>query len=70
VIPPFDPSQPVVISDFTPKEGGVGQRLILYGQNFGNDTALVRVFIGGKKAKVIGVKGEYIYCVVPQKAFA
>jgi hypothetical protein len=70
VIPPFDPSQPVVISDFTPKEGGVGQRLIIYGQNFGNDTALVRVFIGGKEAKVVGVKGEYIYCVVPQKAFA
>ncbi|MDR1172522.1 MAG: IPT/TIG domain-containing protein, partial [Bacteroidales bacterium] len=70
VIPPFDPSQPVVVSDFTPKEGGVGQRLIFYGQNFGNDPEIVHVFIGGKEAKVIGVKGEYIYCVVPEKAFA
>jgi hypothetical protein len=69
-IPPFDPSQPVVVSDFTPKEGGVGQRLILYGQNFGNDPEIVHVFIGGKEAKVIGVKSDIIYCVVPEKAYA
>lgn len=70
VIPPFDPSQPVVISDFTPKTGGVGQRLLLYGQNFGNDTTLVRVSIGGKPSKVIGVKGQSLYCIVPGQAFA
>jgi hypothetical protein len=69
-IPPFDPSQPIVISDFTPKTGGVGQRLILYGQNFGNDPEMVHLYIGGKEAKVIGVKGEVLYCVVPGKAFA
>ncbi|MDR2026941.1 MAG: IPT/TIG domain-containing protein [Prevotellaceae bacterium] len=69
-VPPFDPSQPVVISDFTPKEGSVGQRLLIYGQNFGNDTAIVRVFIGGKEAKIIGIGGDIIYCVVPEKAFA
>jgi hypothetical protein len=70
IIPPFDPALPVVISDFTPKTGGIGQRLVLYGQNFGNDTALVRVSIGGKPAKIIGVKGESLYCIVPGKAFA
>jgi hypothetical protein len=69
-IPPFDSSQPVVISDFTPKEGSVGQRLIIYGTNFGNDTEIVSVFIGGKEAKVIGVTGDAIYCIVPEKAFA
>jgi DNA-binding beta-propeller fold protein YncE len=68
--PPFDASQPVVISDFTPKEGSVGQRLIIYGRNFGNDVNIVHVFIGGKEAKVIGVAGDAIYCVVPEKAFA
>jgi hypothetical protein len=69
-VPSFDPSKPVVISDFTPKEGSVGQRLLIYGQNFGNDAEIVRVFIGGKEAKVIGVKGDAIYCLVPEKAFA
>jgi hypothetical protein len=68
-VPPFDPSQPVVISDFIPKQGSVGQRLIIYGKNFGNDTEIVSVFIGGKEAKVIGVSGDAIYCIVPEKAF-
>lgn len=67
---PYDPSMPVTITDFTPKEGGVGQRLVIYGKNLGNDPALIRVFIGGKEAKIIGVKGESLYCIVPEKAYA
>ncbi|MDR1881525.1 MAG: IPT/TIG domain-containing protein [Prevotella sp.] len=66
---PFDPSQPVLISDFTPEEGGMGQRLVIYGKNFGNDPDIVRVFIGGKEANVIGAEGESLYCLVPRKAF-
>lgn len=66
--PPFDSSQPVVITDFLPKEGGIGQRLVIYGKNFGNDLSLIRVYIGGKEAKVIGVEGESLYCLVPGKA--
>jgi hypothetical protein len=65
----FDPSQPVTISDFIPKTGGVGQRLLVYGRNFGNDTAIVAVFVGGKKARLISVKGESLYCIVPERAY-
>lgn len=65
----YDPSQPVVISDFIPKSGGAGQRLVLYGNNFGNDPSIVHLFIGGKKAIVIGVKSESLYCLVPEKAY-
>ena len=65
---PFDPSQPVQVTDFLPKEGGIGQRLVIYGKNFGNDLSLIRVYIGGKEAKVIGVEGESLYCLVPGKA--
>ena len=65
----FDPSQPVVITDFIPKTGGVGQRLLVYGRNFGNDTAIVNVFVGGKKARLISVKGESLYCIVPERAY-
>lgn len=68
-VEPFDPSQPVEITDFLPKEGGVGQRLVIYGKNFGNDPNIVDVYIGGKKAKVIGVDNNGIYVLVPGKAY-
>lgn len=64
----FDPSQPVLVTDFIPKSGGAGQRLVIYGKNFGTDPDIVKVFIGGKEATVIGVNGESIYCLVPKKA--
>ena len=69
-VQPFDPSKPVLVSDFTPKSGGVGQRLVLYGTNFGNDPSKVHVSIGGKQAVVISVKGESLYCLVPEKAYS
>jgi len=67
--PPFDPGKPVVVTDFNPKSGGMGQRLVIYGQNFGNDPEKVSVFIGSKKAVVINVKDNSIYCLVPRQAF-
>ncbi|OYX86415.1 MAG: hypothetical protein B7Y83_01415 [Flavobacteriales bacterium 32-34-25] len=66
--PPFDSSKPVEVSGFLPKSGGAGQRLVIYGTNFGTDPDIVKVFIGGKEATVIGVNGESIYCLVPSKA--
>lgn len=66
---PHDPSKPVEITDFLPKKGGVGQRLVIYGTNFGNDTSIVHVTIGEKEAKVIGVNNEALYCIVPEKAY-
>ncbi|MBB2949603.1 MULTISPECIES: IPT/TIG domain-containing protein [Sphingobacterium] len=66
---PFDPAKPVVVSDFSPKAGGMGQRLVIYGQNFGNDPTKINVLIGGKQAKVISAVGESLYCLVPRQAF-
>lgn len=65
----FDPGKGVVISDFTPKEGGLNTRLILYGDNFGTDTSKIKVTIGGVQAKIIGVNGTSLYCIVPNKAY-
>jgi hypothetical protein len=65
----FDPNKPLVINDFIPKSGGVGTRLILYGDNFGSDISKIRVLIGGQIAKVIGVKNQYLHCIVPAKAY-
>ena len=65
----FDPSKPVVITDFMPKEGGYGSNLILYGDNFGNDPAKLKVTVGGQSANIISVQNDKLYCVVPQKAY-
>ena len=67
--PAFDPSQPVVVSGFTPESGGAGQRLVIYGKNFGTDPSIVTVLVGGKEAIVISVNGESLYCLVPKQAY-
>ena len=67
---PFDSSKPIEVTEFMPKVGGVGTRLILYGSNFGNDTTKIRVTIGGKKAPVINTLGTSLLCMVPEKAFS
>lgn len=67
--PAFDPSKPIVVSDFLPKEGGSGSRLVVYGDNFGNDASKVKVTIGGQNATIISVKNQSLYCFVPAKAY-
>ncbi len=66
--PVYDPSKPVEFTKFIPEAGGVGTQLILFGENFGSDTSLIRVFVNDKKAPVIGVNGQRIYAVVPSRA--
>ena len=65
----YDPSRPVTVTDFIPKTGGVAQRLVVYGNNFGNDASNVKVTIGGQRAILISVKGDCLYCLVPAKAY-
>ncbi len=68
-VSPYDPSKPVTVTDFSPKSAAYGQDIVIYGTNFGNDVSRVKVTIGGKNAKVIGVKNTVMYCVVPQSAY-
>ena len=65
----FDSSKPVTVNDFYPKEGGAGSNLVIYGDNFGSDLSKVRVLIGGKPAKIVGVKSNSLYCIVPEGAY-
>lgn len=67
---PYDPSKPVLVSDFLPKEGGAYQKMVIYGENFGNDSSLVNVTIGGKKAVIINVQSNNMYVFVPSGAFS
>ncbi len=65
----YDPTQPVVLTDFTPKEGGVRTKLFITGSNFGTDTTRVHLTIGGQATQIIGMKNDEIYCMVPARAY-
>jgi DNA-binding beta-propeller fold protein YncE len=64
----YDPSTPVTISRITPDSGGVSTQLMIYGSNFGTDTSLIRVYINGKLAPLVGTNGSSLYVLVPSKA--
>ncbi|MGN0069817.1 MAG: IPT/TIG domain-containing protein [Prevotella sp.] len=66
----FDPSRSVEITDFVPKSGSVGQQLVIYGSNFGNNVEDVKLTIGGKPAVVVNVKDNCLYTYVPSGAFS
>lgn len=64
---PHDPSKPIKITDYSPKEGGAGQQMVIYGENFGNDPSIIKVAVGGNEAVVISAAGNSIYCTIPSK---
>lgn len=64
---PYNPGKSVEITDFTPKTGGAKTRVVISGSNFGTDPSMVSVTVGGKKAPVVNVKGNIIYCLIPNK---
>ncbi len=66
---PYDPNQPIEITDFTPKSGGGKKKMIIYGSNFGTDPSIISIKIGGKKAIVINARGTSIYCSTPERCF-
>lgn len=65
----YDPSKPVIFSDFTPKEGFVRTRLFINGSNFGTDPSKIKIMIGDKEAGVIGSTGTQIYAMIPARAY-
>lgn len=68
-VTPYNPGQPVEITDFTPETGGGNTRVVVYGKNFGTDTSLLKLTVGGKEAKIISVLSDCMYAIVPQKAY-
>lgn len=67
---PYDPSQPVVITGFTPESGGYQEQIIVKGSNFGNDKSIVTLTIGGKEAVVVNVLADKLYAYIPASAFS
>jgi IPT/TIG domain. len=54
----YDPSQPVTITDFEPKEGAMCTDMFITGNNFGTDISKIEVKIGDKAIKVVGSNGK------------
>lgn len=65
---PHNPNAPVTITGFTPESGGAKTQMVIYGSNFGNDTTIVDVKVGGKDAVLISVKNDCLYCFTPKQA--
>ena len=64
---PHDPNQPIVVTDYSPKEGSAGQKMVVYGKNFGTDPSIIKVAVGGAEAIVVSACGDAIYCLLPSK---
>lgn len=64
---PFNPSQPIVVNDIGPKEGGLGTRVVVSGSNFGNDKNKIKLCFNNKEALVLKVQNNAIYAMVPKQ---
>ncbi|MFT4093620.1 MAG: IPT/TIG domain-containing protein [Niabella sp.] len=69
----YDPSLPITLTSFMPDSGGIRTKFIIKGSNFGSDTSLVKVYFSDsegldKKATIVGIDDETIYCLVPKQA--
>lgn len=60
-----DPSKPVVVTTFSPTEGGAKDKILLNGENFGTDASRIEVYFNNKKAAVVSSSGNRIYAIVP-----
>jgi hypothetical protein len=49
VIPekPYDPSKPLVLTNFEPETGGLAAQVIINGSNFGTDPSKLKVYFNG-----------------------
>lgn len=63
---PHDANQPIVLTDFYPKEGGAKDKILLNGSNFGTDASLIEVYFNHAKAAVVSSSGDRIYAIVPR----
>ena len=63
----YDPSKPITLTDFYPKEGGIATKMILTGGNFGTDVSKINVYFNDTEAAVIQTTGDKIYAITPRK---
>lgn len=64
---PHTVGKPVVVQDISPKEGGLGTRVVVSGANFGNDKEKVKLFFNKKEAFILKIQDNAIYAMVPKQ---
>ncbi|MDR1861077.1 MAG: IPT/TIG domain-containing protein [Bacteroidales bacterium] len=64
---PYDPSRAVSVTGIGPNKGGLGTRVVISGDNFGNDKDKVQVFFNDKSALVLKVQDNAIYAMTPKQ---
>lgn len=62
----YNPNKEVVLTSFHPNKGPLASQVILEGQNFGNNTDLVKVFFNEKEASVVSATGNKILVLAPR----
>lgn len=64
---PYDSDKPISCNSFTPLEGGIATRVILKGDNLGNDPNIVKVYFNNKPAPVIGCNSGNVLVITPRQ---
>ena len=64
---PHDPNRAVVVEDIGPKKGGLGTKVVVSGENFGNDKEKVHLYFNEKEALILRVQDNAIYALVPKQ---
>lgn len=64
---PYDPNKDIVVENIGPTKGGLGTKVVVSGDNFGNDKDKVSLYFNDKKALVLKVQDNAIYALVPKQ---
>ncbi|TJZ61141.1 hypothetical protein FAZ15_08010 [Sphingobacterium olei] len=62
----YDPTKPIVLTSFSPMEGGAKDKILLDGENFGTDASKIKVYFNNARASVVSSSGNRIYAIVPR----
>ena len=64
---PHSPNKSIVLSNIEPPTGGFGSRIVVTGENFGNDKNKIKLYFNKKEALVLKVQNNAIYAMVPKQ---
>ena len=65
----YNPNKPIKVGQISPTTASQGSQVLIYGDNMGNDTSRIRLYLGGEKAVVIRSLGDAMLAIVPPQAY-
>lgn len=68
-----DPNKPITVASFLPESGRIAEKVLISGENFGNDPTQVNVYFedsdgSRNKATIINLNDTKIYCLAPRQS--